>query len=236
MARLKVKQISDFSSAVDAAISTATLDESLSIGALEAADSVQDLSIDALGAVDSVQDLSIDALQTETTANTNSLSVILEDANMDLNQFVEVVNLVASVDSVNDLALSQFTTAANLSIDALEAVDSVQDLSINALEAVDSIADLSIDSIETAVTALEDDSEYIKQYGSFQDATNFRVATDIGSDTRDDVSVFINGHQIGHKEGDAGTGWTYSSQTFTFSGIGYDLEADDVFYVIAHKP
>ena len=70
-------------------------------------------------------------------------------------------------------------------------------------------------------------------------ATQFRcnVAVEHGSD--DDMQVYINGHAIGRVRSVDGTkyGWEHnaSNTVFDLHNIGYNLEGDDVIYVVAHK-
>ena len=176
MARIKVKQISDFVTGVESVIALETADETASINSLESIDSIANLSIDSLEVVDSaakvandasiasldaydsVQDLSIDSLEVVDSAakvandaSINSLEAIDSIAVLSINS-IEVVDSKQTADIATNAAAIDTLADANDSINSLESVDSVQNLSIDSLEVVDSAAkvanDASIDSLD----------------------------------------------------------------------------------------
>jgi len=207
MARLKVKQISDFSSAVQTLIDNDTDQNAALIDALEA--SVDSLEGVAGGTVTADLGASVDSL--ETLAGNNASAISGNDT--------DISNLGLSVDSLETLA---GTLATQADVDANEAD-----------------ADASIDSIETVITALAGDSEYIHDYSVMASATAFRTNVQVEHASDDDMQVYINGHAIGRVRTVDGTkyGWEHTSgnTNFDLHNIGYDLEADDVIYVVAHR-
>ena len=291
-----------------------------------------DASIDSIELVDSKQNVDIAGNASAIGTERGRIDSILSGSSVDLDQFVEIVEFVASHDSVNDNLLSNYITVANGSIDSLEVVDSKQTVdiaanasaitdletfegntgaallvvnasidslevvdaaavaSINSLEVVDSkqtvdiatnasaisdletfegntntalgVLDASVDSIELVdskqtvdigtnatnisrngtdistlqgkVTQLEGDSTYRKQYATVNSTSQATIASAVEYANDDDISVFVNGHSIGYYTANTG-GWSTTNGTvFTFTDIGYQLEDDDVVYVVAH--
>ena len=298
-----------------------------------------DSSIDSLELIDSKQTVDIAGNTSAIGTERGRIDSILSGSSVDLDQFVEIVNFVASHDSVNDNLLSSYITVANGSIDSLELVDSKQTVdiatnasgvsrnegnittnasnistnasdisdnadaisalesSVDSIELIDSkqtvdiatnasgvstnasaisdletfegntntalgVLDASVDSLElidskqtvdiaanaTAissndsdistlqgkVTALEGDSTYRKQYATVNNQTTVTISNAVEYASDDDISVFVNGHGIGYYTASTG-GWSSTNGTvFTFTDIGYQLEDDDVVYIIAH--
>jgi hypothetical protein len=94
--------------------------------------------------------------------------------------------------------------------------------------------DNSIDSLETLIGTADD---FLHEFGTFRSSTRFQIANAVQFASTDDLNVFINGHNI-HPltSGEAGVGYaTTDGEIFNFSGIGYDLEAGDTFYVTGKK-
>jgi hypothetical protein len=323
-----------------------TVDIAANATAINNLGSGADASIDSIELVDSKQTVDIAGNASAIGTERGRIDSILSGSSVDLDQFVEIVNFVASHDTVNDNLLSNYITVANGSIDSLEVVDAAAIASINSIETVDSkqtadiatnaggvstnasaisdletfegntntalgvldasvdsielvdskqtvdiatnaggvstnasaisdletfesnantalgVLDASVDSIELVdskqtvdiaanasaissndsdistlqgkVTALEGDSAYRKQYATVNSATQATIGAAVEFASDDDISVFVNGHGIGYYTAGTG-GWSSTNGTaFTFTDIGYDLEDDDVVYVIAH--
>ena len=249
MAQLKVKQISDFTSAVDGLISAATADETASINSLESVDSVQDLSIDALqdDAADAIA--SINSLEGVASGNNavneasiDSLESVDSVQNLSIDSLETVIGdetsaredadtaLAASIDS-----LESVDSVQNLSIDALQAADGVHDASIDSLESVDSVQNLSIDAIESDIADLQVADTRLHLFGTFVNPTRFELAQQVDVTATADTLVFINGHNI-HVEAEGLDGWSsVDGQTFNLAGIGYDIDAEDHIYVVAPR-
>ena len=253
MARLKVKQIEDFTSAVDGLISAATADETASINSLESVDSVQNLSIDAL------QDDAADAI-----ASINSLEGVASGNNT-VNE--ASIDSLESVDSVQNLSIDSLDTLANANDASIEAIlsgtsvdldqfveivnfvdsmDTVNDNllsdfiavangSIDSLESVDSIQNVSIDSLESDIADLQTADTRLHQFGTVATTTSFTIPLQVDVSATADTLVFINGHNI-HVEDEGIDGWTSpNGTTFNLAGIGYDIDAEDHIYVVAPR-
>ena len=99
--------------------------------------------------------------------------------------------------------------------------------------------DSEISTLQSKVTQLEGDSEYIHDYATMTTGTQFRCNSAMEHASDDDMQVFINGHAIGRVRTVDGTkyGWEHNSNNTTFDlhNIGYDLEAEDVIYVMSHS-
>ena len=194
MARLKVKQISDFTSSVNSLITASTFDES--------------------------------SLETVDSNVSNALS-------SQIDTFNTAEGSLEVIDSAISNALSTHIDTFGTAEGSLEVIDSAIS---NALSTQIDVFNAAEGSLETRIAANEGDSQYVKQYGVFRSTTQFDLSTAVEFASDDDILVFINGHQIGHKVGEAGQGWSSSDgQSFTLSNIGYNLEADDVVYVTAHN-
>ena len=69
-------------------------------------------------------------------------------------------------------------------------------------------------------------TDILEQVGVFTSITSFRAATQL-SLVNNDILVFVNGLQV-HKASEGVDGYTTSDgQSFTVSGLGYDLESSD---------
>ena len=84
---------------------------------------------------------------------------------------------------------------------------------------------------ENAEAALAQADEYVHQMGTFRSATEFRI-TGLRFAAKEDLLVFINGHNIHPIIGESGDGWsTIDGVNFTLANIGYDIDAEDHIYV-----
>ena len=212
MARLKVKQISDFTSAVDDRISNATADETASINSLELTEAAAIASINSIETVDSKQTADIATNASGVSTNASAIS--------DLETFEGNTNTALGV--------------LDASVDSIELVDSKQtvDIGTNATNISRNGTDIS--TLQGKVTQLEGDSTYRKQYATVNSTSQATIASAVEYANDDDISVFVNGHSIGYYTANTG-GWSTTNGTvFTFTDIGYQLEDDDVVYVVAH--
>ena len=84
---------------------------------------------------------------------------------------------------------------------------------------------------ENAEAALAQADEYVHQIGTFRTATSFAI-TGVRFAAKEDLLVFINGHNIHPIIGENGMGWsTADGINFTLTNIGYDIDAEDHVYV-----
>lgn len=176
-------------------------------------------------------------------SNNNSLDVVLSDAlssEIDATKDdVDSIDLVlgtmgtgsalAAVSdalSVEIAATNGDVTGINNSIDALEA----QMLSVATDTELSDAVSVEKLRAENAEAALGEADEYVHQIGTFRSATSFAIAG-VRFAAKEDLLVFINGHNI-HPVVDGSDGWsTVDGVNFTLTNIGYDLEADDHVYV-----
>jgi hypothetical protein len=80
---------------------------------------------------------------------------------------------------------------------------------------------------------------YLHKFGTVLNGTSFQLPVVMKFGANDDLSVFINGHNI-HPltgvEGEPTHGYsTADGQTFTLTNIGYTIDAEDEVYVIGHR-
>jgi len=74
-------------------------------------------------------------------------------------------------------------------------------------------------------------TDILEQVGVFTSITSFRATTQL-SLVNNDILVFVNGLQV-HKASEGVDGYTTSDgQSFTVSGLGYDLESSDHIIVV----
>ena len=205
MSRLKVKQISDFSTAVQNLIDNDADQNAGLIDALEA---------------------SVDSLETATGGDTTAISNSIDS--LETLVAADAGDADASIDSL-ETALGNEISATNTDFTNVNAsVDSLEVLV--AADAGD--ADASIDSLEDMVT-------YLHRFGTVLNGTSFQLGVAMRFGSNDDLSVFINGHNI-HPltgvDGDPTHGYsTTDGQTFTLTNIGYTIDAEDEVYVIGHR-
>jgi len=169
-------------------------------------------------------------------SNNNSLDVVLSDA-----LSTEIAETKDDVDSIDDVLATMGTGSALAAVsDALSVEIAATNGEIDALEAemlsvatdTELSSAVSVEKLraENAEAALAEADEYVHQIGTFRDATSF-VITGVRFGAKEDLLVFINGHNIHPVVGES-DGWsTIDGVTFTLTNIGYDLEEDDHVYV-----
>ena len=224
MARLKVKQISDFTSAVQNLIDN---DPNQSAAIISAISTEADAVSTAL-----VNEIS--ATNTDVSTLTSGLAAVsASEAAVSASEAAVSAALVSEIATTNN---EVSTLTSNLS-----AVSTSEAAVSAALASEISTTDGEISTLQSKVTQLEGDSEYIHDYATMAGTTSFRCNVAMEHDSDDDMQVFINGHAIGRVRTVEGTkyGWEHQSSgnnlTFDLHNIGYDLEAEDVIYVVSHK-
>mgnify|MGYP003663652078 CR=1 FL=1 len=91
--------------------------------------------------------------------------------------------------------------------------------------------EVSILSVLRGELAAVAGTDILEQVGVFTNATSFRAPTQL-SLVNNDILVFVNGLQV-HKASEGVDGYTTSDgQSFTVSGLGYDLESSDHIIVV----
>ena len=247
MARLKTKQISDFTSAVQSLIDNDSDQNAALIDAVEASvDSLDtqvsgvasdlsdyegdtDTSIDSLEAVVSGvaggSDASIDSLETYADAISSDLAAEILATNGDVTALgLSVDSLETQVSGVAS-DLSDYEGDTDTSIDSLE----------TALTSEISTTDGEITAINASINSLELYDSVFEQGAVVAASTQFTLNTAVKFGANDDLLVFINGHNI-HKdgtfEGQAEGYTTADGATFDLVSIGYDIDATDHVTVI----
>jgi len=241
MARLKVKQISDFDSKVNSLITAGTTDEAASI------DSLESLASSNFATVSDALSTEIDATSTDVKTLSDALSVEILATSGDVKVLSDALSteIAATNDDVTSIDLVVGTMGTGSALTAVSDALSVEISSTNSdvVRIDDLLASVATDTelsdavsveklrAETAEGALAQADEYVHQIGTFRSATSFAI-TGVRFAAKEDLLVFINGHNIHPVVGENGMGWsTVDGVNFTLTNIGYDLEADDHVYV-----
>ena len=185
----------------------------------------------------------IASLETVVSTNTSSdvvlstaLSTEVSATNSDVLSIEDVLATMGTSETItaisNGLSTEISTTNSEIiaidnSIDALEA----QMLSVATdAELSDAVAVEKLRA-ETVEGALAQADEYVHQMGAFRSKTEFAIAG-VRFAAKEDLLVFINGHNIHPLVGESGDGWsTVDGVNFTLTNIGYDIDAEDHIYV-----
>ena len=192
-------------------------------------------SVNSLELIDDGLATSITNLAASVATNDTRVDSILSNADVDLDQFTEVVAYVNSLDVLQGGELTDGLSSVNASIDSLEVVASAAITSIDALEAADVVINASIDSLETLAIDAFGAGVRIHQMGTVTGGASFTIPTAVDSSSDADCLVFVNGK--GEQmliNGVNSNGWSsVDGLTFTLTGIGYNIDGEDDVYVVA---
>ena len=275
MAQLKIKQISDFISGVNAihngaagtdtvtAISTAK-SEAISQAVVNG-DIAYDVNGAGAAAIAAAE--SKDVLRASTTASNlgtavSNLESYADQAEVDAKSYAD--GLASDYDANGSAAAAQSAAIASAEakdvlranasqayadqaeLDAIAAAESKDVVRATASQSytdqaeADAIAtagsytdtrEVSILSVLRGELAAVAGTDILEQVGVFTNATSFRAPTQL-SLVNNDILVFVNGLQV-HKASEGVDGYTTSDgQSFTVSGLGYDLESSDHIIVV----
>ena len=131
---------------------------------------------------------------------------------------VDAIAAAESKDVVRATASQSYTDQAEA--DAIAAAGSYTDT-----------REVSILSVLRGELSAVAGTDILEQVGVFASITSFRATTQL-SLVNNDILVFVNGLQI-HKASEGVDGYTTSDgQSFTVSGLGYDLESSDHIIVV----
>ncbi len=242
MAQLKVKQISDFVSAVAAvhngAIGTGTV-TGISTAKSEAISTAVSADAVVLSSAKSYADVAeADAITQAGVLD----AVILSSAKSyaDVAEADAVSTAAADATSKDAVVLSSAKSYADVA--EADAIIEAGKLDAVILSSAKSYADVAeSDAVSTAATYTNNretsilstlrgeiaglaGTDKLEQTATFGSTTTFSIATEIDLDN-DDILVFVNGLQI--------TDYTTTDgENFTVSGLGYDLENSDDIIVI----
>ena len=151
----------------------------------------------------------------------------------------DVVRATAS-QSYTDQAAADAAAAATAAAESKDAVRATASQSYTDQAEADAIAaagsytdtrEVSILSVLRGELSAVAGTDILEQVGVFASITSFRAATQL-SLVNNDILVFVNGLQI-HKASEGVDGYaTSDGQSFTVSGLGYDLESSDHIIVV----
>ena len=249
MAQLKIKQISDFISGVNAihngaagtdtvtAISTAK-SEAISQAVVNG-DIAYDVNGAGAAAIAAAE--SKDVLRASTTASNlgtavSNLESYADQAEVDAKSYAD--GLASNYDasgSASDAEIAAIASAESKDVVRATASQSYADQAeADAIATAGSYTDtreVSILSVLRGELAAVAGTDILEQVAGFTNATSFRAPTQL-SLVNNDILVFVNGLQV-HKASEGVDGYTTSDgQTFTVSGLGYDLESSDHLIVV----
>ena len=244
MSRLKVKQISDFTTAVQTLI-----DNDVDQGASSIANNASSIGTNVTNISNNASSIAANASAITGLGDGGASLNIVQDASIDALQVLATA--AASLNVVQDASIDALQvnhSNQQQQIDALQDSTVLQDDSIDALQAADVVIDASIDSLEILAAAAMNGSTYIKQGGLVSAADTFRILQAVKITSSDDLLVFVNGleiHPVGIKINSGGEmggaqaatseGYTVTGTTFTVANLGYDLEGDDHVHVVGVK-
>ena len=214
MARLKVKQISDFTQAVGGLISAAAGDDTLSIDSLELIDSKQTVDIAA-----NASDLT--AYETDADASIDSLELI------DSKQTVDIATNASGVSSANS-----GIGFLGSSVSSLELIDSKQTVDITALEGQTTY--LKQGGLPASATQFRVNVGV--KVGANDDLSVFINGLEVHPVGLLQLAT-ADGGEYGASQVSSAEGYTVNGTgtTFTLANLGYDLEATDHVHVIGVK-
>ena len=225
-----VKAVSDAVSAILAG-STTNLDQFAEVisyvDSLDTADggalTSQIASLEGVVSTNSSSDVVLSTALAAEISNTNSdvLSIETVLGTMGTSETIENISngLSTEISSTNSDVLSIDTVIGALGDTYATDVELSGAVSVEKLRA------------ENAEAALAQADEYVHQIGTFRTATSFAI-TGVRFAAKEDLLVFINGHNIHPIIGENGMGWsTADGINFTLTNIGYDIDAEDHVYV-----
>ena len=242
MAQLKVKQISDFVSAVEAKVNgivgTANV-SAISVAKSEAISSANSGDVVVLSSAKSYADQAeADAVVTA-AADASTKASAAQSTAISTAVSADAV-LLSSAKSYADVAEADALSAANTEAGRLDAIvlssaKSYTDgreviikayadtAEADAIASASSHTDTEIAALDSRIDGLEGAS-FEEVVANFVDITGFSSGVQFNLDN---VKVFVNGLQI-HEAADGIDGWRSANGIdFTVEGLGYDLESDD---------
>ena len=139
---------------IDSAVSNALSDEiaatDTEIGSLEVIDSAISNALSTLD--DSVGNIDIASLEAIDSAVSNAVAGILAGADVNMDNFSEVVSYINSVDAASDLDLVNEMASVDTAIGSLEVIDSAVSNALSTLD--DSVGNINIGSLEVIDSAI----------------------------------------------------------------------------------
>ena len=156
-------------------------------------------------------------------------------AAIDAAESKDVVRAIASQAYADQAELDAIAAAESKDVVRATASQSYADQAeADAIATAGSYTDtreVSILSVLRGELAAVAGTDILEQVGVFTNATSFRAPTQL-SLVNNDILVFVNGLQV-HKASEGVDGYTTSDgQSFTVSGLGYDLESSDHIIVV----
>ena len=171
-----------------------------------------DLAYDAKGDAAAAQSAAIASAESKDVVRATASQAYADQAEVD------AIAAAESKDVVRATASQSYTDQAEA--DAIAAAGSYTDT-----------REVSILSVLRGELSAVAGTDILEQVGVFASITSFRAATQL-SLVNNDILVFVNGLQI-HKASEGVDGYaTSDGQSFTVSGLGYDLESSDHIIVV----
>jgi hypothetical protein len=137
-------------SAVSNALSTEIAATDTEIGSLEVIDSAVSNALSTLD--DSVGNINIGSLEVIDSAISDAVAGILAGADVNMDNFSEVVSYINSVDDASDLDLVNEMASVDTAIGSLEVIDSAVSNALSTLD--DSVGNINIGSLEVIDSAI----------------------------------------------------------------------------------
>ena len=163
-----------------------------------------------------------------------ALSAEISTTNSDVQSIETVLGTMGTSETITAISNAVSNEISNTNSDVASIDTVIGELGNTYATDVELSGAVSVEKLraENAEAALAQADEYVHQVGTFRTATSFAI-TGVRNGGKEDVLVFINGHNIPPVIMESGLmGWsTLDGINFTLSNIGYDLEADDHVYV-----
>jgi len=163
----------------------------------------------------------------------NALSAEISATNSDVLSIEDVLATMGTSETITAIsnAVSNEISSTNSDVASIDTV--IAALGNTYATDVELSGAVSVEKLraENAEAALAQADEYVHQMGTFRSASEFRI-TGLRFAAKEDLLVFINGHNIHPIIGESGDGWsTVDGVNFTLTNIGYDIDAEDHIYV-----
>ena len=212
-----------------------------------------DLAYDAKGDAAAAQSAAIASAESKDVVRATASQAYADQAEVDAKSYADGLASDAEIAAIASAESKDVVraTAANLyadqaEVDAIAAAESkdvvratasqsyTDQAEADAIAAAGSYTDtreVSILSVLRGELSAVAGTDILEQVGVFASITSFRAATQL-SLVNNDILVFVNGLQI-HKASEGVDGYaTSDGQSFTVSGLGYDLESSDHIIVV----
>ena len=195
-----------------------------------------DLAYDAKGDAAAAQSAAIASAESKDVVRATASQAYADQAEADAKSYAD--GLASGYDasgSASDAEIAAIASAESKDVVRATASQAYTDQAAqDAAAAAGSYTDtreVSILSVLRGELSAVAGTDILEQVAGFTNATSFRAPTQL-SLVNNDILVFVNGLQV-HKASEGVDGYSTSNgQTFTVSGLGYDLESSDHIIVV----